>query len=293
MSSQLDEFYRNFPLTFVGRDPQKHQFSNLPSSVNEARDQILRKSWNCGNPKKIDRQAQCANQFYLYATGNFRNETTVDDDPSQKVRLLENTHRINESSCGFISDIDIKQRREIIKMSNNDLENASFHEIFRFCFAHGMYIGHDIDLEELKSMARWIIRNENDGVTFAHFSSLMQQAIDMSVLAQYAPQIGPESDSETREHLDQLSDQALSATMDMEKQSSFALHEAGLLLRAANEVCERKPIADFQSKVLHSHIESQMKIEEKIEKGSLSHSNSSNQQSQPNSQNQEENANDN
>ena len=295
MSTTLDEFYHNFPLIFIGRDLSKQQVSNFSSSINDVRDQILQKTWNFANTKKPD-PAYCTNQLYLYATGNFSYETKSDDDPCQTVRSLKNTHQISESSCGFVSDIDITQRREIIKINtNSDLNDASFHEIFRFCFSHGMYIGHDIDIEELKSMARWIIRNENDGVTFSHFSTLMQQAIDMSVLAQYAADIGPESDSESRERLNQLSDQALSITIDMENQSSYSLHEAGLLLSAANEISERKPISEFQSKVLHLHTESQMQIEEKIEKGSQlhTHSNSSNQTSQNNSQNQEENSNDN
>lgn len=305
MSSPLDEFYKNFPLTFVDCNLSEQHLAKLPSCINEARDQILHRSWNRPDSEEAEIGNCIAKHIYLHATGNFGYEENINNDPNQSINELIAAHRISETSCGLVSDIDISQRSELIrlnsvpeikeKIDDFDFKNNSFHEILRFCYSHGMYVGHDIEIEELKSMARWILQNEFDGVTFDHFSTLMQQSIDMSVLAQYAAKMGPDHDEESKNRLNNLTDKALSITLQMEKQNSIIQHEAGLLLNASNEAVERKPISDFQAKVLHSHIQSQMQIEDKIEKGAQVHTSSSSN-SQLASQNQDDaavNSNDN
>ena len=263
----MDEFYHNHPLTFLGRDPSKVQLTNLPSSIAEARTQILKGSWD--NPETdLDEKAVCfAEQLYLFATGNYTFPSQYVTDRSisrSEIRRLIESKRINKSNCGLISDLETKKRLDVL--SGDELDKSSIHELSRFCFSPGMYIGHDMELHELKAMAQWIIRNENDGVTFSNFSGMMQQAIDMSVFAQYAANLGPESDPTCRSRLSNLADKNIALTDKMNEKMSDIQHRTGLLFKAAEEAAERKPVSDFQARVLRSHAEYQMQNEGRMEK---------------------------
>jgi hypothetical protein len=123
-------------------------------------------------------------QTYLIATSNFDSPVQFDNSPEDAFADLEASGRVSRDCFGFLRELDPDRASDITSLAKADVERASLHKLMRFCVAHGVRVGHDTRRAELAGLVRWIIGNESDGVSLRTMPAMMQQAIDLAVLAQ-------------------------------------------------------------------------------------------------------------
>jgi hypothetical protein len=112
-----------------------------------------------------------------------------------------------------------------------------------------MRVGHDTRRVELAACAKWIIGNETDGVSLRALPALMQHAIDLAVLAQHVGQFdAPRGVGDVGEEVRR----GMDASAGMAEMMNGARKEVAALGEAAIEAGKRKPIAEFQHKVLNA-----------------------------------------
>ena len=261
MSNLLDNFYQNYPLTFLGRDPEKQQLTNLPNSLRDSKNSILNNDWDRCEKEETRLGIQCAQQIYLFATGNYDYTTQINGEPGEEIESLIKSGRINDHTFGFIHEISHKSRSNAVRLKPEDVDKVSNHKLTQFCYAQGMFPGHDTETHELRSMASWVIKNSRDGVNFSHFSTMMQQAIDLSVFAQHINLLN--HDQNSSKSLREFSQNGISQTQKIQKQQNELLTEAGTLLNYATESIDRMNISDFQAKVLKYHLQYQAETPDK------------------------------
>lgn len=255
---ELNTFYQNYPLLFVGRNPRNQCLVNTPHNMNMTRDLILRRNWE-DEYGETEFGIKCTEQLYLCATGNYEQPTVFSENPSDDIQELIFSHQVSERSYGFVKEILPSRRRDFIQLATEDVENASVHQLMKFCYAHGMHITYDAEIEELRRMSKWILRNESDDVSFDHMSVLMQQAIDLSVLAQCTEKFSQKSSMSER--LDQLSSAGIEATKEMIGIEAEAQQDAAELQLAAQDANERRTMDEFQMRVLRSIYEAKVASE--------------------------------
>jgi len=195
--TDIDTFFTNFSLSFVSRDPNDQKISNCPSSMNEARMMLL------GNTKKNDSydiSTSILQTLYLCAIGEFMSPCDFPVSPSEKFAEIVNHQYISQNSFGFLNEMNIQDSRSRIHCKDSNAEGFPYYQLMRYCFSHGIQVTHDISLNELQRMVSWIIRNENDQVLYEKFPEFMQQAIDLSVVAQNTDRLSDSISQDSKLH---------------------------------------------------------------------------------------------
>lgn len=193
---EFDKFFENFPLAFVGRDLSNSKETISPSSLADARSQILKKQTK--NPAEIDNAHAMVETMYLNAIGEENNLTEPNHNTNNKINDLIHNNLLNATNYGFLNEMEENARSARIKIPEAEINQASYHDLFRFCYAHGVHITHDISLDELQRMTEWISKNETDHVAYTKIPEFMQQAIDLSVIAQNIDKLSDSLAQDTR-----------------------------------------------------------------------------------------------
>jgi hypothetical protein len=188
-------------------------------------------------------------QLYLFATGNYDGLSAMGDYPDVLFTELKEQNRISRDCFGFLKEVPRDQIASVVSFARADPPAAPLHKLMRFCFAHGVRIGHDTRRGELVSLAKKIIENEAEGVALTNAAAMMQQAIDLAVLGQNVEMFRsavppPELRRMTRVGTE-LS-RAIEDDIDDARREVVALGEV-----SAN-IGHRKSVADFQHKVLYA-----------------------------------------
>ncbi|KAH0788063.1 hypothetical protein GPJ56_008045 [Histomonas meleagridis] len=173
--------------------------------------------------------------------------------PEKRISELLNSGRINENSFGFITELDIKEACNLTKLSN--LDSTTLNQILQFCAAHKLPISHDVTLLELRNIAHWVIKNESDNVSFTNMTTMMHQAIDLSVLGQNAQNL---SHTSMRKDVNDFMELAIQKTDQMIGDQEVARGELSELFSISESSMEAKLIADFQNKVMRAHEQSKV-----------------------------------
>lgn len=144
---------------------------------------------------------------------------------------------------------------EKVELDIDDLPSAPTQDLMRFCVEHHLQVGHDTERDELLQMAKWVINNEADGVLFSTISSMMQQAIDLSVLPQHTMRM--ESGTAEPKSFSSFIEKSLCSAEKMTSTMAASRREAGELTMAAINGAQDKIVAEFQRKVVETYIASQ------------------------------------
>ena len=178
--SDIDTFFKNFSLEYVSMSPELHSDRCCSCSIAEARKSIvLQKKSSMSNRQFIEMERQ-----YLTVIGEKPKRAKKSRAVQEKVDELLKANAISTYSYGFLKDAEQKARIERTKIEEENVRKLSFNELKRYCYAHGVHTTHDISLDEVQRMALWILRNESDQVSYTKMPEFMQQAIDLSVMAQ-------------------------------------------------------------------------------------------------------------
>jgi hypothetical protein len=157
VTSGLESFYSDHPLTFLSRNTTAQKLTNLPPTLTHLRD-FLRSS---PPSQSLTPEQNFANwsltQLYRKATGNFDSSDSSDSSFSFSSS--------SGDSFGFLKELNPEHSIESVSLTKEDLETASLHKIMRFCVAHGVGVGHDTTRTELLAMATWILNTEVDNVS--------------------------------------------------------------------------------------------------------------------------------
>ena len=114
---------------------------------------------------------------------------------------------------------------------------------------------HDSTHPELQNMAHWVIKNESDNVSFSNMTTMMHQAIDLSVLGQNAADL---SQAPMRKDVSSFLEFAIQKTEKMLDEQETRRKEAAELFSIADASVEAKLVADFQNKVMKAHEQSKL-----------------------------------
>ena len=141
--NEIDNFLNNFPLSFVSRDPLEQKVTNCPSSLTEAKTFIL------SNPNLSEKDPSNFTLYSLYlcSIGEFSNSLDFPINLKTTINDLIKKDLISINNYGFINEMDSNSRRNRVIINEEKIEQYSFHQLFRFCFSHGIHITHDISYE--------------------------------------------------------------------------------------------------------------------------------------------------
>lgn len=255
--SGLDRFYEDHPLPFLARNPSRQRLERLPDSLAALREGLLTHDWAPTTPEE-DLGLACVSEIYLIATGNFDGPAILSDSPLDDIESLKQTHRMSRSSFGFTKELE----PESVKLSLDEVPDASAHRLLQFCLSRGLHGGHDTERDELCEMARWIINSESDGVQFKNLLGMMQQAIDLSVLAQHTERL--ESSPGGDAVLERLVRKGVDVTRDMRQRIGESRRDGADLVVTAQDAVQSKATAEFQAKVLQALGAAQARAEEPL-----------------------------
>lgn len=252
--SGLDRFFQDHPLPFLSRDPSQQRLDKCPETLTSLRESLLTRDWSPTTPEE-ELGISCANEIYLMATGNFEGPGIFSESPRDEVAALKQSHRLCRSSFGFLKEFDPESLTEAVKLGLNEIPTASLHRLLQFCVSRGVHVGHDTERDELCEIARWIINSENDGVSFKNLLLMMQQAIDLAVLAQHTPQLEGSVDGDAV--LERLARRGVEVSQEMRRIVGEVRHEGAALVGTAQDAGQAKATAEFQAKVLHAIVSAQ------------------------------------
>ena len=243
--SGLDRFFEDFPLPFLSRDPSKQRLEKCPETLSALRDGFLTRDWTPTTPEE-ELGLACVSEIYLIATGNFEGPAILHESPHDEIESLKQSHRLARSSFGFIKEGE----PDHVKLTLDEVPDASAHRLLQFCVARGVQVGHDTERDELCEMARWIISNENDGVSFKNMLAMMQQAIDLSVLAQQTGRLEGSTGGDAV--IERLVRKGVDLSARMRQEIGAARREGADLVVTAQDAAKSKATAEFQAKVLQT-----------------------------------------
>ncbi|EAY22957.1 hypothetical protein TVAG_077040 [Trichomonas vaginalis G3] len=192
----LDNFFNNFRLTFVGRDLNEPLIQSSPASLTEARAQILKKQQK--QTAEEDPYLLGIQTLYLNAIGEMNEYSEPKQAATAKINELFQNNLISPNSYGFLNEMEENSRSARVKIPENKINVQTYQELYRFCYAHGIHPTHDITLDELQRMTEWISKNEIDHVAYTKMPEFMQQAIDLSVIAQNVDKLSKSLAQDTR-----------------------------------------------------------------------------------------------
>ena len=247
--SGLDTFYEDYPLVFLGRDPSNQRLEKMPESLTSLRELLVTHDWK---PVTEEQQVgmRCVNELYLIATGNFEGPSVFTQAATKRVEGLKRSHRMSKSSYGFLKECDPDVLYDSIKLTVDEVPNTSAHWLMQFCISKGVKVGHDTERNELCDIARWVIINENDGVSFKNMLEMMQQGIDLAVLGQHVERL--EHSQKGDEVIGRLARKGVDMSHQMKRELGEVQKQGAALVVTATEGAQAKATAEFQAKVLQT-----------------------------------------
>lgn len=244
----LNQFYSDFPLTYLSRNLASTKYDNIPHTMLESKnlfikaDQLSKKDERDKNDKRLQIY------MYLHILGQCHEYKKFKHHikPVFKESLKNGT--ISSSRFGFISELDIKKRKEIVSIQNDKISTMRYQELRRFCFSRGIPISNNASHLELQSIAKWIERNEHDNINFERICVFMQQAIDLSVLAQNATRMIPQTPENYP--LSRMMKDVSISTKEMLKDGTELQTNAAKLNEITVNAIDAKYRTEFQERVI-------------------------------------------